>query len=142
MKHTFAKQERNQVQAVLIPEEGDIRVVEVSTTRWDEPDSIQNWLRCGAFQVVRGTPFRGHGAVLVVDDAGALIQRPVNLRASLLYAPYALQHGVLYGPALVMGEGLIYDENGFPDVDFLSLTEIEKPDGREWVELVRFMVEP
>lgn len=131
------------MRAVFIPEAGPIRDVEVSTTRWDEPDSIHNWLKCGTFQIIRGTPFRGHGAVLVVDDAGALIGRPLNPRASLLYAPYAPPpHGLIQGPALVMGEGMVYDDEGLPDMDFMGLDEIEKPDGREWVELVRFMVEP
>lgn len=71
---------------------------------------------------------RFEDAVLIVDEVGMPKRLPVNLRAALLYG--LSKHGwpkrLIFGDALVVGEGFTFDSEEGPGTDFCDLPE-DKP---------------
>ena len=103
------------MRGVLIPVTGPAAWVDV-----DDLASMQ-CVVCGYIEIVRvpgwpRDPDRGY-PVLVVNDEGLLNGSPVNERASNLYPN-------LHGDVLLLGEGLIADEQGVEDLDLVSITTV------------------
>lgn len=58
--------------------------------------------------------------VMIVDEEGRLKNLPFNLRAAMLYHPRA----IIAGDAFLVGEGMVLDEEGFEEPDFISLPDV------------------
>ena len=121
------------MQAILIPVTGAIVSVTVVTH-----DDILDVLDAQLFETVRTGSIRPLGAVLLVDESGAVpMERAAPLDQADQPTGQSVLPGYLYGDALVIGEAMVPDEDGFPDYDLVGLDKIEQPDGRTWLELIR-----
>ena len=115
------------MQAILIPVTGTIVPVTVETR-----DDIHKALDADLFEIVRLPSISHTGAVLLVDESGAISGRKQpNPRASKFYP------GTIYGDVLILGEARVEDEDGWPDYDLVGLDRIEQPFTMSWLEVIQ-----
>lgn len=112
-----------------------------------EVDVDSNWRALAAaigaetIEVVRPVGFgprrlREGYPVMVVDEESLLHDNPVtNVGASLIYG------GRICGHALVLGEALVTDEEGYQEPDFVGLDKVPNRSTDGWVGYINHVVQ-
>jgi hypothetical protein len=124
------------MKAIRMPVIGEAQEVEVDGD-WK---SIANAIEAEYIEVVRPHGFGPRdiekgSPVLVVDDAGAIRGKSINVGASLNYG------GPIYGVALVLGEGMVDSGEGFDEPDLIGLEKVPSRSADGWVGYVNGLVQ-
>lgn len=125
------------MKGVLIPTTGPATEVEVDYG-WR---ALAAAISADYIEIVRPVGFgprhiREGYPVLVTDEEALLHDNPVtNVGASLIYG------GHICGPALVLGEALVADKDGFDEPDLVGLEKIADRSADGWVGYVNHVVQ-
>lgn len=127
-----AAQHRQSMRCILIPADNSEPIVEHHVAGWGAMRQLLGGYietlvtrELAAFAATCGVaPYLPRfdaaerpGLVLCIDEDGHPKALPANLRASIFYP------GGVVGPAILLGEGLVDSEDGFFEVDTISLPD-------------------
>ena len=91
----------NEIEGILIPVSGPCRSVRVKRDEFNY--HVHQLIDCSLYDIVR-VNIGDYDALMLVDDFGLLMQKPCNVRASVLYGNCIVGDVVLVGETYHEGE--------------------------------------